>query len=67
MENRPFEPFIVFVADGRELRIVHPEMASTGRALLTLHIVLEGGQIEVLDASFITALRTVHASMTTFD
>lgn len=67
LENLPFEPFSVFASDGREIRIMHPEMAAAGRGVMTLNIFHEEGQVEVVDLSFITSLRTVRASTTSFD
>jgi hypothetical protein len=66
VDNRPFEPFTMFVADGREVNVPHAEMATTGRFGWSVHLVHDSGQVEVVDGASICSLRTMHPSSTSF-
>ena len=55
---RPFEPFRVFLADGRELQVQHPEMiAVTGGGRTAIVTLPEGEDYEVIDILMVTGLR----------
>jgi len=53
--ERPFRPFIVHVADGRKLRVDHPEFfAITGQRSIV--VAKPAGGIDILDAMLITGI-----------
>ena len=57
--RRPFEPFVIVTADGRELEVRHPEQAAFGvdaEAVLYFH---PDRRIEILDPGLVVSLRTV--------
>ena len=60
-QSRPFEPFRIFVADGRRIDVLHPEMTMVAKYAMTLWLFHPRGELEVLDAGHITGLRTMHA------
>ncbi|HEY7088275.1 MAG TPA: hypothetical protein VH518_09315 [Tepidisphaeraceae bacterium] len=59
VNSRPFEPFRVFVADGRFVDVTHPEMVLVGQYALALWIFYADGQFEMIDGNLITALKTL--------
>ena len=61
-ESRPFEPFTLLLGNGRELTIMHPEMATIGQAGLILYVMHPNRQIEVVDTALIVSVRTVYAA-----
>ena len=60
--QRPFEPFTLTLADGRELQIAHPEFAQLGEFAAVVTVVLPTDQIEVVDTSLIVSIRTIYAT-----
>lgn len=61
-DQEPFEAFILITADGRELHVLHPEMAYLTRAALSVLYFHPSRQIEVIDPSLIVTLRTKYPS-----
>lgn len=64
-DRRPFQPFSIHLADGRELRITHPDSVAwhaggIPRVLLVAHA--DGS--EFVDLTLITGLRVPHAEST---
>ncbi len=60
-DRRPFQPFHIHLADGRDLRIVHPDgvawdAATSPRVVVAIH---EGGW-DVVDVTLITSIRVPH-------
>ena len=60
--RRPFVGFAVYLADGRMLRVSHPETASFGPRGSTITLVEESGQIETIDAALVISPRTLQPS-----
>jgi hypothetical protein len=50
------------MTDGRNVDVTHPEMVMVATHALALWLFHEEGQIEILDGSHITALRTLGAA-----
>ena len=59
---RPFQPFVLHLVDGRTFEVGHPDLANLGRAGLGVWILHPSGQIESVDASLITSIRTRDAA-----
>jgi hypothetical protein len=57
--SRPFEPFRIYVADGRTIDVNHPEMLLIAEHGLGLWLLYSGGEVEVVGAETITGLRTL--------
>jgi hypothetical protein len=55
---RPFQPFTLYLVDGRTIEVGHPDLANLGRAGLGVWILHPTGQIESIDTSLITSIRT---------
>ena len=59
-DQRPFEPFHIHLADGRDLRITHPDGvawdAASPRRIVAIH---EGGW-DFIDVTLITSIRVPH-------
>lgn len=60
IKQRPFEPFTLVTADGRELHVNHPEFATLGDHVDTLIYVYPSGQVEIIDSRLIVSLRTIY-------
>jgi hypothetical protein len=64
--NRPFERFILFLADGRAMPINHPEVTSIGRHVATMQVIGDVGRVELIDVGFIVSMRTIDPSRSVF-
>lgn len=56
-QARPFQPFEVNLADGRSLRVDHPEFLATNPPGRTISVGLEDGTFEVVDLLLVTSLK----------
>jgi hypothetical protein len=56
---RPFEPFSLFLADGREVQVYYPDGIAVGRHVLTVYVFHASRQIEVIDVEHIVAIKTL--------
>jgi hypothetical protein len=59
-QARPFQPFTMFIADGRKLHVPHQEFLSShpkGRTLIVYH---EDGSFSIVDLLLVTELE-IHA------
>jgi hypothetical protein len=55
-ERRPFEPFDIFLADGRSFHVDHPEFLMQSRAGRTLTITLPDDRAVAIDLLLVTTL-----------
>jgi len=53
-QARPFQPFIMHLADGRDIRVGHPEMMAVGGR--TAHVVNRDESFNIIDLLLITDL-----------
>ena len=60
LRARPFVPFAIHLADGRELRVDHPENAMVSDLGLSAAVVNPDGVIEIVDLLLITSLRPLN-------
>lgn len=54
---QPFEPFVIHIADGRKVRVDHPDfmaLSPTGRATVVFD---KSGGFEIIDLLLITSLK----------
>jgi hypothetical protein len=56
-QARPFQPFDIFLADGRTLPVEHPEFLSRSPAGRTIGVGRADGAIEVVDLLLVTSLK----------
>ena len=56
---RPFEPFAIHLADGREFLVQHPEGASLSTSGRTVVVFNRDNLLEVLDMLLVTSLRPI--------
>jgi hypothetical protein len=62
VEQRPFEPFTLVTADGRDFHVPHPEYVSLGGHVLSVMYLHPNGQVEFIDAALVVSVRTVYAA-----
>jgi len=55
---RRFEPFEIFLIDGRILKITHPESATIYHGGLGIWVTLRTGQLEFVDGDAVTSFRS---------
>jgi hypothetical protein len=57
-DQRPFQPFQIRTADGREISITHPDAVAwdAGERPRTVVCILPGGGWEVIDVGLVTSL-----------
>jgi hypothetical protein len=58
--QRPFEPFTMVLADGRELHVNHPEFADVNAQDEVVTFQHPSGQLEVIDPRLIVSIRTIY-------
>jgi hypothetical protein len=56
-EASPFRPFVIHMADGRKVRVVHPEFMATAPPARTIVVYQPDGSFEIVDVLLVTALR----------
>lgn len=64
--NQPFEPFSLFLADGRTLQVEHPEFVNIGRFAASFRLVDKEGRVELIDVGLVVSMRTIKPSDTAF-
>jgi hypothetical protein len=57
--TKPYQPFVIHVADGREFPVTHPEAASLSPSGRTVLVFNKDRLLEVLDMLLVTSLRPV--------
>ena len=57
--RQPFIGFEMYLADGRVLRVPHPETASFGEFGSTIVRYEESGKVETVDAALVVSIRTL--------
>jgi hypothetical protein len=55
--QRPFEPFDIYLADGRMLQVDHPELLSQSTTGRTIAVATTDGVIEIVDLLLVTSLK----------
>ena len=60
LRAKPFVPFTIHMADGRELRVNHPENAMVSDLGLSAAVVNPDGVIEIVDLLLVTSLRPMN-------
>jgi hypothetical protein len=58
-EQRPFVPFSIYLADGREHHAPHSDFIAAGEYAATIHFHHANGEMEVIDAALIVSFRTL--------
>ncbi len=53
---RPFRPFWICLADGREIRVPHPEFLAMGDSPRTVIVALPRRGFEIIDVHLITGI-----------
>ena len=56
-QTRPFEPFEIFLADGRTIAVDHPEFLSQSPAGRTISVGMPDGTHQVIDLLLVTSLK----------
>ena len=59
IKARPFLPFVLRTADGRELEVKHPENIAYGGGRIA--IVVSGDDFEIIDLLLVPSLKVLHA------
>jgi hypothetical protein len=55
LERRPFVPFVIRQADGRETRVTHPESLAYGGGRIVVYIHPDG-RVEIIDLPLVSSL-----------
>ncbi len=56
-DRRPFEPFLIRMADGRELPVKHPDAVSWDPDQIRIAVCgMPGGGTEIIDVALVTSL-----------
>ncbi|MBI2925942.1 MAG: hypothetical protein HYY24_09585 [Verrucomicrobia bacterium] len=58
-EARPFRPFTLHLADGRNVTVQHPEFMAYHPEGGTLVVFQPGGALKILDVNLITEIETL--------
>jgi hypothetical protein len=56
-QARPFEPFEIYLADGRSLEVDHPEFLSQSPTGRTISVGMPDGTHQVIDLLLVTSLK----------
>jgi hypothetical protein len=56
-QARPFEPFDIYLADGRTIAVDHPEFLSQSPAGRTISVGMPDGTHQVIDLLLVTSLK----------
>jgi hypothetical protein len=56
-DARPFRPFDIHTADGRRIRVAHPEFMATAPAARTVVVYQADGSFDIVDLLLVSALR----------
>ncbi|HEX4794565.1 MAG TPA: hypothetical protein VH370_12270 [Humisphaera sp.] len=62
IEERPFVPYRVYLADGRTRRVRHPEMVELERYGAAIRIFDDKGRKELIDSGMIVSFKSMRAS-----
>ena len=54
---QPFRPFVLYLADGRSVRVGHPEFMALSPAGRSAVVYGKGGEFEVIDILLVTNLK----------
>jgi hypothetical protein len=54
MRSEPFRPFIMHLADGREVTVRHPEMAAFAATSRVVTVYQPDGQLHLIDLFLVT-------------
>jgi len=54
--TQPFEPFTINVADGRDIRVPHPDFVSADPKGRVMHVFQEDGRSEFIDFMVVTSI-----------
>ena len=56
-DARPFRPFDIHTADGRKIRVAHPEFMATAPAARTVVVYQTDGSFDIIDLLLVAGLR----------
>jgi hypothetical protein len=56
-EASPFRPFVIHMADGRKIRVAHPEFMATAPSSRMVVVFQTDGSFEIVDVLLVTALQ----------
>lgn len=56
-QHQPFQPFDIFLADGRSLAVEHPEVLALSPGGRTIGVGMADGTIEIVDLLLVTSLK----------
>jgi hypothetical protein len=55
-DSRPFQPFIIHLADGRDIPVSHPEFMASAPSGRTITVYLPDDTLEIVDILLVTDL-----------
>ena len=57
--RQPFQPFKMYLIDGRQLAIRHPDFATIAKAGLGVWFFDSTGELEIIDTALISSMCTI--------
>lgn len=57
--QEPFQPFMLYLADGRQMEVRHPEFATLAKSALGVWALHPTGEFEIVDAALIVSIRSI--------
>jgi len=54
---RPFQPFEIYLADGRQIRVDHPEVLASSPTSRTVAVFSEPEAAEIIDLPLVTSIK----------
>jgi len=62
---QPFEPFVIHIADGRKVRVDHPDFMALSPAGRSTVVYDKSGGFEIIDVLLISSLKVVNGKTRT--
>jgi hypothetical protein len=60
--TRPFRPFDIYLADGRQIRVDHPEILASSPTGRTIAVYSDPEAAEIIDLLLVTSIKPVNGA-----
>ena len=58
---RPFEPFVMWLVDGREFKVLQPNFIAVGDHALGVWFLHPSGELELIDVELVVSMKTINS------
>ena len=62
---RPFNPFTLHLADGRQIHVSHPEFLMQSKRGRTIHVATTNGSFQIIDLMLVVSIETKNGEQAT--